>query len=205
MILSSRCRFTVSTLVALTIVVFAFALHQADEKFRALSHLFEEMDDNHDGQVDEMEAKKYIGEQIGGHEFDSPVELTVAFHHMVTNIDKDIETPSHTISQEEVKQHLVDLQHVPFQQTTRQQRTALSFRRFRSWNGCSMDWDCRSTLRLFTRMSSQLPIFRCLSTMKAASLKRSFLLSPSLSAIPSHDPIPCRFLSDCTEIRSCGG
>ena len=116
MMLFSRCRFPVSALVALTIIVFAFALHQTDEEFRALSHFFEKMDDNHDGQVDEVEAKKYIGEQIGGQEFDSPVELTEAFHHMVTNIDKDIEKPSHTISQEEVKQHLANLQHVLFQQ-----------------------------------------------------------------------------------------
>lgn len=80
----------------------------------ALERFFEEMDNNHDGEVDEVEAKRYIGERIGGQEYDTPIELTEAFRHMVSNIDKD-PAHYHTITVEEVQDHLINLQQVSHQ------------------------------------------------------------------------------------------
>lgn len=87
--------------------------HNATEESEGLRHFFEEMDGNRDGQVDELEAKRYIGESIGGAEFDSREELTEAFNTMVHNMNQEDENEAvNTISQDEVKRHLHDLDQV---------------------------------------------------------------------------------------------
>lgn len=108
--MAQRVHLLVALLLTTTLCVKA-ALHDAEEEELALTHFFAQMDNNRDGKVDEAEAKKYIEERIGGREFDSTLELTEAFQHMVNNIDKD-GTEHNTISVAEVKQHLRQLQHV---------------------------------------------------------------------------------------------
>ena len=131
--------------IAAAAVAVSFAFHTTHEEAQALTSFFEEVDHNRDGQVDEDEAKRYIGERIGGLEYDTAGELTEAFRHMVKNIDTDATDKANLISVNEVQQHLHTLHQVIQQCTTQWKADRGCCRRCPSRNGCSMDWDCRST------------------------------------------------------------
>eukprot|EP00210_Caulerpa_lentillifera_P005334 g5097.t1 len=114
-VLRTLVRFLVLLLLLLTIECYWFLgiSHDALEESKGLRRFFEEMDGNNDGQVDELEAKRYIGESIGGSEYDTREELTEAFNTMVQNMNQEDENEDfNTISQEEVKQHLQNLKQV---------------------------------------------------------------------------------------------
>lgn len=124
--------------------------HNATEESEGLRQFFEEMDGNHDGQVDELEAKRYIGESIGGAEFDSREELTEAFNTMVHNMNQEDEDEAiNTISQDEVKRHLHDLDQVCW--STHFARIGVWSRSSRSRSGSIMDLVYLNMLRPLNR------------------------------------------------------
>lgn len=51
-----------------------------DDSREAMSEFFGELDDNHDGQIDISEARKYITHNIGGSDFNNPTKV----HHHIT-------------------------------------------------------------------------------------------------------------------------
>lgn len=105
---------TIRLYVFLYIVYAGQCSLQRNDNADALTSFFEEMDGNRDGRLDEIEAKKYFSESIGGQEFSSSVALSNAFRRMVENIDKETEDKD-IISVSEVQQHIQHLQHVmPF-------------------------------------------------------------------------------------------
>ncbi|GMH41423.1 hypothetical protein BSKO_09333 [Bryopsis sp. KO-2023] len=73
----------------------------------AVSQFFGSLDGNSDGQIDETEARKYIGESIGGSEFDTRQKVDAALDQMTTNVDGT--DPLTTISVAELQNHLKDL------------------------------------------------------------------------------------------------
>lgn len=148
-----RVRDPVWMLILLLIVVIDSGVcmsHNAREESEGLRQFFEEMDGNHDGQVDELEAKRYIGESIGGAEFDSREELTEAFNTMVHNMNQEDEDEAiNTISRDEVERHLHDLDQVCW--STYFGRIGVWSRSCRSRSGSIMDWVSLNMLRHLRR------------------------------------------------------
>lgn len=76
----------------------------------AASEFFQTLDGNKDGEIDEQEARKYIGEALGGSEFDTLQKVDAAVDRMKSNVDGA--DPYATISKEELQQHLKRLMQV---------------------------------------------------------------------------------------------
>lgn len=70
----------------------------------AVSHFFDSLDGNQDGEIDENEARLFIGESLGGSEFDTSQKVEVALDQMKLNVDGT--DPYTTISKAELNQHL---------------------------------------------------------------------------------------------------
>lgn len=78
----------------------------------AVSHFFDSLDGNQDGEIDENEARQFIGESLGGSDFDTSQKVDVALDRMKLNVDGG--DPSTTISKAELNQHLKRLLQVSF-------------------------------------------------------------------------------------------
>lgn len=84
------------------------ALQESQET--AASHFFHSLDGNNDGEIDEQEARKFIGETFVGTEFDTSQKVDAAVDRMKSNVDGA--DPYATISKEELQQHLQRLMQV---------------------------------------------------------------------------------------------
>lgn len=71
---------------------------------QSIRELFNTLDQNHDGQIEQQEAINYIGQIIGGSEYDTQQELSDAAHLMASTVDGVDDGV--TISRDEFDSHL---------------------------------------------------------------------------------------------------